>query len=176
MTVRKNLIALLAIVFATAGTQQAMASLITSVGDLSGPTVIDFSQFGAFQFTAGPVQIGGLVGEDVTWESTSSNSVIGNGSYNLGGNGTWTAGRDGYTGTNSDTAEMTYRFNDGPVNGVGGFMNYTINFDGPSDAFIFALDNERHGDRILQHHEPGSDQHAGSNQWRRFPRHPARLG
>ena len=35
---------------------------------------------------------------------------------------------------------MTYRFNDGPVNGVGGFMNYTINFDGPSDAFIFALD------------------------------------
>ena len=65
VTVRKNLIALLAIVFATAGTQHAMASLITSVGDLSGPTVIDFSQFGAFQFTAGPVQIGGLVGEDV---------------------------------------------------------------------------------------------------------------
>ena len=45
----------------------AQAALITSPASLSSPTVIDFSQFGgSFQFTSGSVQIGGLVGEDVT--------------------------------------------------------------------------------------------------------------
>lgn len=120
----------------------ASATLITDAGPLGFPTVIDFSQFtGPYTFTTGPVPIGALVGDNVTWESTSPLSVIGDGSiYGLGGNGSWDNGRVGFTGANSDTAQMTYRFLDGPVQGVGGFVNYTIASDGPSDAFISVLD------------------------------------
>lgn len=130
------------------GSQPAGAALILTQAALGAPTVIDFSQFsGGFTFGTGPTAIGGLVGESVTWESTSASSVIGDGGYGLGANGFWDAGRVGYTGTNADTASMTYRFLDGPVNGVGGFMNYTIAFDGPSPAIIYALGA---GDVVLE--------------------------
>lgn len=120
----------------------ARAILVTNPASLGSSTVIDFSQFsGSFQFTTGPVQIGGVVGSDVTWESTYGSSVIGDGGYGLGSNGIWNSGRNGYTGTNSDTAAMTYRFLDGPVAGVGGFVNYTVAPDGPSDAIISVLDS-----------------------------------
>jgi hypothetical protein len=118
----------------------ANAVLVTNPASLGSSTVIDFSQFDSFLFTAGPVQIGSLVGSDVRWESTSGNSVLGDGGYGLGSNGFWDAGRDGFSGTNSDTAVMTYRFLDGPVAGVGGFVNYTIAPDGPSNAIISVLD------------------------------------
>jgi hypothetical protein len=125
----------------------AHAVLVTNAASLGSSTVIDFSQFGPFVFTAGPVQIGSVVGDNVTWESTSNISVIGNGGYNLGANGFWDSGRSGFTGTNSDTAAMTYRFLDGPVAGVGGFVNYTVAPDGPSDAIISVLDSN---DTVLE--------------------------
>ena len=120
----------------------AHAALITS--SPGGTTVVDFSQFdGAFDFTAGPVQVGDLVGEDIVWSSTSSNSVIGNGAYGLGDNGSWDSGRNGYVGLNNTFAPGDYiqfDFNDGPVSVVGGFVNYCILADAsqcdPAQDFI----------------------------------------
>ncbi len=89
-----------------------------------------FGQFnGAFQLTPGPVQIGGLVGEDIVWTTTNTGtglqaSVIGNQTYGLGANGVWDSGRNGYTGLNLGNRTMFYRFNSGPVSAVGGFLNY----------------------------------------------------
>ena len=106
----------------------AQAALITSPISLSSPKVIDFGQFGGqFQFTSGPVQIGGLVGEDVTWSTNGPDSVIGNGGYGLGDNGSWSSGRDGYTGSNSSVRNMLFTFNDGLKSAVGGFINYLPN-------------------------------------------------
>lgn len=103
----------------------AQADLITSAAGITNPTVIDFSEFnGAWLYTAGPVQIGNPVTRDIEWFSTNSNAVIGNESYGLGDNGSWTSGRVGYTGLNTDAGSMTFQFNDAPVAGVGGFVNY----------------------------------------------------
>src|SRR5688572_7184043 len=75
---------------------RANAVLVTNPASLGSSTVIDFSQFnGPFLFTAGPVQIGALVGSNVTWESTSGGSVIGSAGYGLGSNGIWDSGRIG---------------------------------------------------------------------------------
>ena len=110
----------------------AQAALITSPASLSSPTVIDFSQFGgSFQFTSGSVQIGGLVGESVSWSTNSSNSVIGNDSYGLADNGNWSLGRGGYTGSNGFATNMLFTFNDGLKSAVGGFINYAPN-NGPA--------------------------------------------
>lgn len=87
---------------------------MTSSAAISNPTVVDFSQFaGSDHFSAGPVQIGNLVGENITWESTSNGSVIGDGDYGLIANGLWTSERVGYSDTNSTTAAVTHRFLDG---------------------------------------------------------------
>lgn len=118
----------------------ANAILVTTNAALPAPTsVVDFSQFGSFQFTPGPVQIGQLVGEDIQWSSSHDFAVIGNGDYGLGSNGTWNAGRDGYTGLNiqGDNQFMLYDFNDGPVAAVGGFVNYAPNCCG--DFFLEVL-------------------------------------
>ena len=118
------------------------AGLVTSVSEFpegAGTTVIDFSEFsGPFLFTAGPVQIGDPAARDIEWFSTASNSVIGNGSYGLSTNGSWTSGRNGYTGLNTSSGSMTFRFNDSPVAGVGGFMNYAPGT--AATAIIEALD------------------------------------
>jgi hypothetical protein len=117
----------------------ADAGLILNTASLAAPsTLIDFSQFGSnpsYIFTAGPVQVGGLVGEDVVYTSTTSASVIGGqGSYGLGQNGAWNGGRNGYLGINSPLDTITLRFNSGPVSGVGGLLNY-----GPDDgSFIIS--------------------------------------
>lgn len=117
------------------------ATLVTSI---NGGTVVDFSQFnGAFQFGMGPVEVGGLVGESISFSSSSANAVIGNGSYGLGGNGSWDNGRNGYTGLNNTSAPgdwTQFLFNNGPVSSVGGFVNYCI-IDGasqcdPAQSFI----------------------------------------
>ncbi|HUG94400.1 MAG TPA: PEP-CTERM sorting domain-containing protein [Planctomycetaceae bacterium] len=117
------------------------AGLITSTVGMPGtPATVDFSQFpGGFISTAGPVQIGGLVGEDITWQTNHGGSLIGNGSYSLGGNGQWTPGRDGYTASNeaSTSVFMRYEFHDGPVGAAGGFVNYS---PGAGSFFVEALD------------------------------------
>jgi hypothetical protein len=59
--------------------------------------------------------------------------------YSVGTNGTWTSGRNGYTGLNAPTGDMNFRFNSGPVSTVGGFLNYAPGTGG--NVTISALDN-----------------------------------
>ena len=119
----KTMIKLKAVALVSIGTlltQYCQAALVTSS---PGGTVIDFSQFGVFSFTPGPVQVGGLVGADVKWSSTYALSVIGNGGYGLSSNGFWDSGRNGYVGLNSPSGSMSFTFAN-PVSFVGAFMNY----------------------------------------------------
>ena len=105
--------------------ERLSAELATVSSAIPAPAiVIDFSQFsGSFTNTSGPVQIGGLVGEEIAWSSSDSISVIGNGNYGLLSNGSWNQGRSGYVGGFVGTT-MRFTFNDGPVASVGGFVNY----------------------------------------------------
>ncbi|MBO0699199.1 MAG: hypothetical protein J2P46_12455 [Zavarzinella sp.] len=113
------------------------ASMITSSAQINGPTVIDFEQFHGNRYvTGGPTQVGGSVGLDVVFTSTYGQSVLGDWGYGLASNGGW-SGADAYTGLNTGTGSMTFTFNSGPVQSVGGFMNYAPGF-GP-DVLIEAL-------------------------------------
>src|SRR5690606_31520264 len=66
-----------------------------------------------------------LVSENITWSSSLATAVIGSDHYLLGGNGEWDASQT-FTGSGDDAAVMTYRFHDGPVSAVGGFVNYGV--------------------------------------------------
>ena len=120
----------------------ANAALITSLADLADPTTITFAPFGGAGNRVngvGPVQVGAEVGEDVVFTSTSGSSFVGDTvGYSLGGNGTWTTAFGPFTGSNADPVSMTYVFNDGPVNGVGGFLNYV---PGQGAVIIEVLDS-----------------------------------
>ena len=131
------LAALVAGTVALGGTAQA--SLITAAP--GGATVIDFSDQPAQVNVLGPVQIGGLVGRDVTVEASTS---TGNGLYfNYDGwglidNGTWGNPKT-YVSLNDSIDTIVFKFNDGAVSSVGGFMNYAkANF--VPDLVITALD------------------------------------
>jgi hypothetical protein len=127
--------------------QTCFADLIDSSGGILSPTIIDFGQFAGANtaFFTSPVQVGDFVGRDVSVSSTNPDgSFLGSGPYNFNDNGSWSdalalAGLDidlfGF-----DQYVMTFRFNDGPVAQVGGFLNYAL-FDssGFSDVVISAL-------------------------------------
>lgn len=108
------------------------ADLVLEASLLGSPlTVVNFSQYsGDFLFTAGPEQVGSLVGEDIIFTASSSDAVLGDGGglpdneYGFVFNGLWGNGLNGFAGTNGTT--MVFHFNTGPVSGVGGFMNYVI--------------------------------------------------
>ena len=119
--------------------ERASADFITNAGDVGEPSkTIAFTTdfFGG----TGPVQIGAAVGENITWSSTDSFSVVNHsGIYGLVANGDWHGfGANGYTGLNTDIGEMTFRFLSGLVSQVGGFINYAPGF-GP-DVLIKAYD------------------------------------
>jgi hypothetical protein len=95
------------------------------------PTTIDFSQFdtGAYTFTYGPTQVGGLVGDDVVFTAIGERPGFGGGPYALGSNGSWTDpsgidGRNGFAFINAFGTSMTFSFASAPVSAVGGFINY----------------------------------------------------
>ncbi len=126
----------------------AHATLITQSSDIPSPsTVIDFSDYAGVNTvnTDGPVQVGNLVGVDVTFSSNNPDgSYIGSGPYGLADNGTWDSSLT-MAGINVDAAgfdpyTMTFSFNSGPVSAVGGFMNYAA-FDGSGfgDVIVAAL-------------------------------------
>ena len=121
------------------GDQNAFATTVIDANDIPAPShTVDFSQFTGdfsgicpgtffldFCFTGGPMQIGSLVGEDITWSGSTGSEVIGNGPYGLETNGEWDAGRNGYIGGDFDpSSTMRIDFNDNPVCAVGGFVNY----------------------------------------------------
>jgi hypothetical protein len=127
-----------------AAASMAEASLITM--SPGGTTVVDFSQFsGLFAYGPGPVQVGGLVGEDIVFSSTSGGAVIGSDGYGLGENGYWDSGRVGYVGLNNTYSAGDYvefQFNSGPVSTVGGFVNYAICEDSqcyPAQSYEIAV-------------------------------------
>jgi len=109
--------------------------LITSDALVPPPQkVVDFSQFAGTStqissFT-GPIRIGGLVGEDITF-STDSSASIGDNISPLTVNGQFNSGRMGFTAFGGTTGFMTYSFNTAPVSSVAGFINYAPGF-GPS--------------------------------------------
>ncbi len=123
----------------------ANAILLTS-NILNDPSVIDFSQFvgneqGPF---AGPVQVGGLIGADVTITGSPFNEHDGaflrNLNWGLENNGMWDSGRNGYAGfdaRNNLTGTLMFAFNDSPVSAVGAFVN---DAPGYGDFIISAYD------------------------------------
>ena len=129
----------LAVIFGMAClTGRADAGFVTDASAIPAPSrVVDFGQFGLAMETTGPVEIGGSVGESITWTASSPESLIGiSTSYGFSANGVWDNKRGGITGTNALDSSMTYTFNTGPVSAVGGFMNYVPGF---ADVTITAL-------------------------------------
>lgn len=118
------------------------AGTITDVSGMPGmSTTIDFHEFtGSFVDITPAVQVGTSLGFDVTVEGPQF-SEIGDSTYLLGGNGQWNSGRVGFVATNNGdgTNEVIFRFNDGPVRAVGGFVNYSpsVSF---ADFVLEALD------------------------------------
>lgn len=105
--------ALLASVAVLALSAPASAAVITSLpGGVSQFMPITNS------FTAGPVTFG-----DITYSSTTSNSVIGyNNGYGFASNGGWSGGL-GMAGLNTDRGTMTFTFA-APVGGVMADINW----------------------------------------------------
>lgn len=117
--------------------------LLLTADSIVGSSVIDFSQFaGAEQGpVSGPVQVGSLVGADVTITGNPYDGRNGawlwNSGWGLDTNGTWDSGMDGFAGF-AWGGTITFSFNDGPVAAVGGFMN---DAPGYSDFTISAYDS-----------------------------------
>lgn len=123
----------LAITFMCFTLNLAQAELVTAPGSIPEPRlVVDFSQFTqSLPPPASPVQVGGLVGKDITMEGSAD---YGNISYSLGymfwtpQNGYWRGPKYTSPGlyftTYTGSGAMTFHFNDGPVGAVGAFVNY----------------------------------------------------
>ena len=134
---------------------EARASFITSAAELLGtPTVVDFNQFTDPLGTGSPITTAIEVASGVTWEAsldgeTIGGGVIGTGFYDLDINGFWDSGRGGYTALAEQPGSMTYRFLDGPVSGVGAFLNFVriripftlfVEVLGESDTVLYSTD------------------------------------
>lgn len=123
----------------------ANAALITS-NTLNSPLEIDFSDQADQSNVIGPVQIGDLVGLNVTVESSSnSNGLYFNwNGWGMVDNGNWGSGRT-YVSLNGSDDSMLFSFNDGPISGVGGLVSYArfndINNSQALDLIFSVYDN-----------------------------------
>lgn len=120
----------------------AVADQVTSIPGGSAVSMpnrggVSTATMGGSTFT-----IGGEVGVDISVSSNSSNALFGyTGGYGLCANGAWT-GSPPYAGTNGSAAvSITFRFEDGDVESVGGFLNYAPSgCTGSGSLVIEALD------------------------------------
>ena len=120
------------------------AVLLTS-NTIANSDVIDFSQFVGNEYSAfqGPVQIGDLVGSNVTITgdpySGSNGAWLWNSSWGLTGNGTWNSGRAGFAGYawGNMLGTVYFHFEGAPVSEVGAFIN---DAPGMGDFIISAYD------------------------------------
>lgn len=97
------------------------------------------------------MQVGSLVNENVTWVTEYNGPLIlglpSPAFYRFADNGDWTDGKT-FAGVNAQPDNlifsMRFIFHDGPVNFVGGFMNYTPDLERIrfKEARISALDAE----------------------------------
>jgi hypothetical protein len=112
----------------------AWGLLVTDSSSIPGPQlIVNFSQFTSNCSPPNPsVQVGDLVGKNITMEGSG---YYGNISYSLGytfwtpQNGYWrgpvyTTPGVYFTTTYDTFGVMIFRFKDGPVRAVGGFVNY----------------------------------------------------
>lgn len=132
---RKKLITWLVIIVSLSWWPTAgVAALVTSEASIPGPNyVINFSQFTTKNSSPGaPVQVGTLVGKNVTMENCNE---YGNFDFSLGymfhtpQNGYWqgpayTSPGLYFTCSYNPPNLILFRFHDGPVQGVGAFVNY----------------------------------------------------
>lgn len=127
----------LTIIFAAS----AQAEFITSNTMLGNP-VIDFSTQPTVLNATGPIQLVNSYGLNIEVTSGTNSSLYTN--WNHWGfmdNGSWGNGKTYISAYTSTTAAdtMMIHFLDGPVLGVGGFMNYAIGWG--VDLWISALDS-----------------------------------
>ena len=124
--------------------QTSEASLVTFISDFPATNrIIDFNQFYGFNsFGPDPIQVGQLVGEDITWAANSHGGLLFGDPmsfYRFASNGDWKNGMT-FAGVNAqpdgEIYSMRFTFNDGPVNFVGGFINYTPSVT-PGDVIRF---------------------------------------
>ena len=103
----------------------AYATSTSDSNDIPSPSkTVDFSQFAGINFLRPPQEVGGLVGESITFTDTTGRGLIHDSSYTLGPNGLWTSGRVGFAGNNVPNNPIQFTFNDGAVCAVGGLVNY----------------------------------------------------
>ena len=142
---------LLAIVFIFIGllcsVSKADAILLTS-NIIDDPLTIDFSQIKDDEqgSVEGSVQVGGLVGADVTVSGFpaqgSDGAFLWNRPWGLWDNGQWNSDRNGFAGYDARDNHMgtlLFSFNDNPVYAVGAFIN---NAPDKGDFIISAFDAE----------------------------------
>ncbi len=139
-----SLVACIAIGFSASSVS---AALITTAAPLAPSSIIDFQQFPLVVQTSAtlpPIQVGTPVGEDVEMFGLSGTafSQVGPVNYSLGTNGQWLSSADpnflsAYLPTSLSIA-MEFKFNSGPISGVGAFMNYAPGF---STVVIEAFDS-----------------------------------
>jgi hypothetical protein len=111
------------------------ATLITSSAGFQNPVVIDFSQYSNCSFggqgCAPPLNVGGLVGEIVTFTGTPG--FLGASAYNalfgFDANGFWDNAHNGFIGINNGQGSAgifaRFTFAAGLVSAVGAFENYS---------------------------------------------------
>jgi hypothetical protein len=159
-SMKKQFFAVLGIVSAIGVGTSAHASLVTDSTGFPLPTsVVDFSQFAGlgYNFTAGPVDVGGLVGEVILFTmdnpavtNSGLGAVLGQGAYGIGPNGTWGLFDQTYSGVDTGgDGSMIFTFVT-PVSAVGGFINYYPDFDPAFPALIAALDS---GGNVLEEYD-----------------------
>ena len=131
---------------------QANAALVTNATGFGPSTVIDFQQFTSVNYAnAVPLQVGSAVGMDVDLFGFGTyNTHVGPKSHSLGPNGQWNSTFDTnfYSVGLPVSSALAFEFvlNDGPVSGIGGFMNYAAGY-GP--VTIAAYDS---GGGLLETH------------------------
>lgn len=113
----------------------ASATLITS-NSIANPITVDFSTQATVSNVSGPLQIGGLVGEDITFSGSPNAGLYTNfGNWGLGTNGTWGGGMTYVSSNAARPGSLLFSFNDGPVSAVGGFMNH---YPDTNDALLIS--------------------------------------
>lgn len=133
----------------------AQTVLLTDASQITSPGLIDFNTGPVVSDGTGPAQIGTPVGRNITWEASANGYLGYNSGFGLVNNGSWEDSKTRHTALNSYTGSMTFRFVDGPVRAVGGFVNYLQNgTNSGDDPIIEALGA---GDVVLASYNLATD-------------------
>lgn len=121
------------------------AELLVSDPGLTGAKVVDFSEFsGVSRSLNAPVDVGGLVGEEVLLSPITpfifphqyaGIQVL---STAFGANGQWTSAMESYVFLRNATVRFT--FVGDPVLGIGGFFNYSPGLNPPLTISALSID------------------------------------